>query len=86
MGSNFAPLVVKLTLYCSEFVSGEYLKYEIAMIVEYSLTLDTFINLDKVYRFNATFNSISVRSDQFYWWRKPDYTEIKPPTFNKSRT
>ena len=42
MGSNFAPLVVKLTLYCSEFVSDEYLEYEIAMTVEYSLTLDTF--------------------------------------------
>ena len=30
----------------SKFDFGEYLEYKIVMIVEYSLTLDTFINLE----------------------------------------
>jgi len=22
--------------------------------------------------------------DQFYWWRKPEFTQVKPPTCRKS--
>ena len=44
------------------------------IIIKTLFHLNITVNMVRVMVFNATFNNISV-SDQFFWWRKPEYPE-----------